>query len=101
MDTTCQTLKTSRQQAAGLLAARIESGSQLAGQAELAERTGGYRDWLSLFATWRDKTIADEGLYVEREVSRQFGWTTEASERSSPSYTFPYKKQRSTPASTT
>jgi len=87
------TLKTSRQQAAGVLAARIESGSELAGQAELAERTGGYRDWLSLFATWRDKTISElEGLYVERDIGQQFGWTTVTSERSSPLYTFPYKK---------
>jgi uncharacterized protein (TIGR02391 family) len=87
------TLLVSRERAKEILASRIQSGNQLVAQADTAERTGGYRDWLSLFATWRDKTIAElDDIYVEKDIGREFGWTTESSERSSPSYTFPDRR---------
>lgn len=87
------TLLGSRERAKAVLASRIQTGSQLVAQADTAERTGGYRDWLSLFATWRDQTIAElDDIYVEKDIGREFGWTTETSERSSASYTFPYKR---------
>lgn len=87
------TLKISRQQAAGVLAAGIERGNQLVRQAELAERSGGYSDWISLCSAWREETVAElEAVYVERDIGQRFGWRSETSERSSPSYTFPHKR---------
>jgi len=87
------TLLVSRERAAVVLAARIRSGNELASQAVVAERTGGYRDWLFLFAKWREETIVElDAVYLEKDIGREFGWVTETSERSSPSSTFPYKR---------
>lgn len=86
-------LLVSRQRATEVLAALIRSGNQIAAQADIAARTGGYRDWLTLFATWREKTIVElDAVYLEKEIGREFGWSTETSEHSSPSYTFPHKR---------
>ena len=88
------TLLVSREQAEVVIAAQIQSGNQLNAQADVAERTGGYRDWLSLFAKWRGETIAElDAVYVEKDIGREFGWTTETPERSSPSYTFPHRRR--------
>jgi uncharacterized protein (TIGR02391 family) len=64
-------------------------------KADVAERTGGYRDWLLLVATWRKGTIeALNRLYEGTEIGREFAFMSEATERSSPMYTFPYAKTR-------
>ncbi|MGI8516191.1 MAG: hypothetical protein ACR2NT_13905, partial [Acidimicrobiia bacterium] len=77
----------------GTLAARVRSGTELGAKAEVAERTGGHRDWLSLFSTWREETIAElDTVYVEKDIGREFGFATETSERSSPMCTFPYRR---------
>jgi uncharacterized protein (TIGR02391 family) len=82
-----------RQEVKKAIAARIRAGNDLTVKAEIAERTAGYRDWLSLFATWREETIAVlDTLYEEKDIGREFGYVTETSERSSPMYTFPYRK---------
>jgi hypothetical protein len=47
-----------REEVKKAIAARIRAGNDLTAKAEIAERTAGYRDWLSLFATWREDTIA-------------------------------------------
>jgi len=73
--------------------ARIRAGNDLTTKADIAERAAGYRDWLSLFATWREETIAVlDILYEEKDIGREFGYVTETSERSSPMYTFPHRK---------
>jgi uncharacterized protein (TIGR02391 family) len=85
-------LLVSREQAKRVLLACAQRGNELATKAELAERTGGYRDWLSLFETWREETITElDALYVEKDVGREFGYVTETSEHSSPMYTFPHR----------
>jgi hypothetical protein len=48
-----------REQVKKVLVERIRIGKDLATKTEVAERTGGYRDWLHLFAVWRDDTIAE------------------------------------------
>jgi len=41
------------------IAARIRAGNDLTAKTEIAESTGGYEDWLFLFAKWRDETAAE------------------------------------------
>lgn len=60
------TLLVSRAEAKRTLLACAARGTELATKAEVADRTGGYRDWLSLFTTGRQQTIAGlEALYAE------------------------------------
>jgi Protein of unknown function (Hypoth_ymh) len=82
-----------REEVKKAIAVRIRAGNDLTVKAEIAERTAGYRDWLSLFATWREETIAVlDTLYKGSDIGREFGYATETSERSSPIYTFPLRK---------
>jgi len=76
------------------IAVRIRAGKDLAAKADVAERTGGYRDWLFAFTAWREETIAVlDTLYEGNDIGREVGYATETSEYSSPMYTFPYKKR--------
>ncbi|HTB49800.1 MAG TPA: TIGR02391 family protein [Solirubrobacteraceae bacterium] len=89
------TLLMSRQEVKQAIETRIRVGNDLVAKAEVAERTGGYRDWLHLVSTWRKDTIeALDRLYDGREIGQEFAFMSEASERSSPMYTFPYAKTR-------
>jgi uncharacterized protein (TIGR02391 family) len=55
------------------IAARIRAGKDLAAKAEIAESTGGYEDWLFIFAKWREETAAElTTLYEERDIGRTF-----------------------------
>jgi uncharacterized protein (TIGR02391 family) len=82
-----------REEVKRALKVRIRAGKDLEAKAEIAENTGGYRDWLSLLATWRDETIAElDAMYEGTDIQREFAAMSETSERSSPQYTFPYAK---------
>ena len=83
-----------REEVKKAISGRIEAGNDLAAKADVAERTAGYRDWLFLFETWREETIGVlNTLYEGKDVGQEFGYATETSERSSPMYTFPYRKR--------
>ena len=83
-----------REEVKKAIAARIRAGNDLTAKAEIAERTVGYRDWLCLFATWREETIAVlDTLYEGKDIGQEFSYATETSERSFPRYTFPYRKK--------
>jgi hypothetical protein len=88
------TLRVPREQVRTVLVGRIEAGEQLATtQADIAENAGGSRDWLYLFATWRDHTIAELDAVYESEDERvTFDAVTQTTEHSSPRYTFPHSK---------
>jgi uncharacterized protein (TIGR02391 family) len=89
------TLLIPRQEVKQAIETCIRAGNDLVAKADVAERTGGYRDWLLLVATWRGKTIAAlNRLYEGAEIGQEFGFISEAAERSSPMYTFPYAKTR-------
>jgi len=76
------------------IAARIRAGKEIAGKAEIAESTGGYEDWLFIFAKWREATAAElTTLYEERDIGREFTAVTETAEHSSPPFTFPHRKR--------
>jgi len=81
-----------REEVKKAIAVRIRSGKDLMAKAEIAERTGGYEDWLFIFAKWREET-ADEltTLYEERDIGREFTAVTGTGEHSSPRFTFPYE----------
>jgi uncharacterized protein (TIGR02391 family) len=82
-----------REEVKKAIAIRIRAGKDLTAKADVAERTAGYRDWLFLFATWREETIAVlDTLYDGKDIGREFTYTTETPEHSSPMYTFPYRK---------
>jgi len=54
------------------IAVRIRAGKDLAAKVDIAERTAGYRDWLALFAAWREDTIAVlDTLYKGKDIGRE------------------------------
>jgi len=76
------------------IAARIRAGKDIAGKADIAESTGGYEDWLFIFAKWREATVAElSTLYEERDIGQEFTAVTETAEHSSPRFTFPHRKR--------
>ena len=78
---------------AKLVKPRIRAGQDLTAKADVAESTGGYEDWLCLFAKWREETAAElTKLYEERDIAREFTAITGTGEHSSPRFTFPYRK---------
>ena len=82
-----------REEAKKMIAAQIRAGNDLTAKAEIAESTGGYKDWLFIFAKWRDETAAAlTTLYEERDIGREFTVITETAGYSSPRSTFPYRK---------
>jgi uncharacterized protein (TIGR02391 family) len=82
-----------REEAKKAIAVRIRVGKDLIAKADIAESTGGYEDWLFIFAKWREETAAElTTLYEERDIQREFTAVTETGEHSSPRFTFPYRK---------
>lgn len=87
------TIKIPREQLRTLLIERIEAGEDLVNKAEIAETSGGHRDWLFLFSKWREHTIAElSAVYKGDRVSIEFDVWTETHEGSTPRSTFPNAK---------
>ena len=88
------TLSKPREEVRKAIAARVEAGKDLLAKSELADRTGGYEDWLHLLAKWREATgTALAELYVEREIGREFTAVTGTAEHPAPRFTFPHGKR--------
>jgi len=87
-------LRVPRGQVEKILGERVQAGEALAKKAEVAERTRGYRDWLHLFATWREDTIAElKAAYEGKDIPQEFGFATDTGERATPEFTFHYRKR--------
>jgi predicted nucleotide-binding protein len=88
------TLRVPREQVRTVLVGRIQTGEELATtQADIAEKAGGWRDWLYLFSTWREHTTAElQAVYESEEEPGSFDAATQTAAHSSPQYTFPYSK---------
>lgn len=87
-------LSKSREEVKKAIAACIRAGKKLTEKVEIAESSGGYKDWLYLFAKWHEETAAElTKLYEEGDIGREFTAITETSEYLSPRYTFPYRKR--------
>jgi uncharacterized protein (TIGR02391 family) len=83
-----------REEVKRVIAGCIRGGKDLTAKAEIAESTGGYKDWLFIFAKWREETATElSTLYEERDIGREFTAVTETGEYSSPRFTFPYRKR--------
>jgi uncharacterized protein (TIGR02391 family) len=88
-------LRIARAQVEKMLVERIRVGKDIDAKAELAERAGGYRDWLHLYETWRHQTIeALKAAYEGKDIVLEFEVATEMMERSSPHYTFENRRIR-------
>lgn len=86
-------LRRPRNEVEQAVAARLRAGNDLEAKAEIAEDTGGYRDWLQLVAAWRNDTAADlDRLYEGSDIAQEFAAITKASEHSTPELTFPYAR---------
>jgi uncharacterized protein (TIGR02391 family) len=82
-----------REQVEKALVERIRAGGDLDKKAEVAKRSGGYRDWLHLFETWRNDTIAAlKASYEGKDIADEFGYATDRPERSSSQSTFESKQ---------
>jgi uncharacterized protein (TIGR02391 family) len=82
-----------REEVKKAIAARIRAGKDLTTKAEIAESTGGYEDWLFIFAKWREETATElTTLYEDRDIGWEFTAVTRTGEYSSPRFTFPYRK---------
>jgi uncharacterized protein (TIGR02391 family) len=83
-----------REEVKKVIAARIRAGNDLVAKAEIADSTGRYEDWFYIVKKWREETAAELAtLYEEQEIARQFTAVTDASEHSSPQFTFPHRKR--------
>src|ERR1700726_3368004 len=88
------TLLRPREEVKKSIDARIRAGRELIAKAEIVVSTGGYEDWLFIFAKWREETAAElTTLYEERDIGRTFTAVTETAEHSSPRFTFPHSKR--------
>lgn len=87
------TLLKPREEVKKAISAHIRMGKDLIAKAEIADRTGGYADWLFILDKWRDETAVElNTLYQERGIGREFTAVTQTGEHSAPRYTFPYAK---------
>ena len=76
-----------------MLAECIRTGEELETQAEIVENTLGYGDWIYLFDRWKERTIVElRVVYDGDEIPLEFDAVTFTTERSSPRFTFPYRK---------
>jgi uncharacterized protein (TIGR02391 family) len=86
-------LRMTLERAEKMLAECVRVGEDLNAKAEVAERTGGYGDWLHLFDDWRKNTITElKAVYEGNEIAEEFANVTQTTDRSSPRYTFEYRK---------
>ena len=86
-------LRMPRERVETMLANRIRAGEDVAAKVKVAETTGGYSDWLDLFAVWRNDTITEiKAAYEGNEIALEFEVATETTEHSSPGFTFEYRK---------
>jgi uncharacterized protein (TIGR02391 family) len=82
-----------REEVKKAITARIRAGNDLTAKTEIAKSTGGYEDWLVIFAKWRDETATQLTALYEEDIGREFTAVTETGEYSSPRFTFPHRKR--------
>ena len=76
-----------------MLDERIRAGEDLLAKAEIVENTGGHGDWIYVFKTWREHTLAElRAVYDGDEVPHEFDSATSTTDRSGPRSAFPGAK---------
>jgi hypothetical protein len=87
------TLHVLRDQVRTVLVDCTETGEELLTHADIVEKAGGHRDWLDLFARWKDDTLTKlRSVYVGDEIPFEFDAVTMSGEHSTPYFTFPYRR---------
>src|SRR5688572_1475041 len=83
----------SREQVKKMLAECIRAGEDVDAKTNIAEQNWRHRDWLDLFAKWRDDTIKTlKNAYDGSDIALEFDAVTQTSERLAARYTFQYRK---------
>jgi uncharacterized protein (TIGR02391 family) len=86
-------LKMPRERIEKMLVERIRTGKELEAKIKVAEKTGGYRDWLHVLEVWRNDTISElAAAYEGKDIAFEFDAVTRTTEQSSPQFTFEYAK---------
>jgi uncharacterized protein (TIGR02391 family) len=89
------TLLLPRERVEKMLGERIRAGKDLDAKVGVAEKTGGYRDWLHVLEVWRKDTLAElKTAYKGNDIAFEFEAVTSTTERSSPQFTFDYSKTK-------
>jgi hypothetical protein len=82
-----------REQVEQMLDERIRAGKDVDAKAEIAADNWRHRDWLDLFAKWRDDTIrALKNAYEGPHIAFEFEAVTGTTERSTAQHTFEYRR---------
>ena len=82
-------LQVPREQVKKMLAECIRAGTDVDAMAEVAETNWRHRDWLDLFAKWRDDTIKVlKSAYEGKDIAQEFEFATQTTDRSSSRSTF-------------
>jgi uncharacterized protein (TIGR02391 family) len=88
-------LRMPRDRVEKMLVERIRAGKDLEAKIKVAEKTGGYSDWLHVLEVWRDDTITElAAAYEGKDIAFEFEAVTGTAERSSPQFTFEYAKTK-------
>ena len=86
-------LRMARERVEKMLAERVRVGEDLDAKSKVAEKTGGYRDWLHLLEVWRKDTLTElKAAYEGKDIAFEFEAVTGITEHSSPQSTFEYNK---------
>jgi uncharacterized protein (TIGR02391 family) len=88
-------LRMPRERVEKMLLEHIRVGEDLDVKLKVAEKTGGYRDWLHLLEVWRNDTITElKAAHEGKDIAFEFESITGTTERSSPQFTFEYSKTK-------
>ena len=88
-------LRVPREQVEKMLVERIRVGEDLDAKVKVAEKTGGYSDWLHLLEVWRNDTITElKAAYEGKDIAFEFEAVTGITEQSSPQFTFQYSTRK-------
>jgi len=83
-----------REQARAVLDEWIKAAEGLAAKSDLADRNGGWRDWIFLFSRWREGTLAAlRTMYQGDEVTFEFDAVTHTTEHYTHRSNFTYTRQ--------
>jgi uncharacterized protein (TIGR02391 family) len=88
-------LRMARERVEKMLAERVRVGEDIDAKVKVAEKTGGYSDWLHLLEVWRNDTITElKAAYEGKDIAFEFGAVTGISDHSSPQFTFQYNTRK-------
>ncbi len=88
-------LRVPRERVEKMLVERIRVGEDLDAKVKVAEKTGGYGDWLHLLEVWRNDTISElKAAYEGKDIAFEFEAVTGITEQSSPQFTFQHSTRK-------